>query len=164
MRMAGSIDIRNIVESDKEWIRQVMVAAWGSETVIASKPFNTLTLPGFIAQVDGKPAGVLTFAIAKKKCEIVSLNSTVQENGVGTALIDKVKEVAREKSCASVWLVTSNDNIDALRFYQKRGFRITKVHKNAIDEARKLKPQIPLIGKNGIPMKDAIELEFYLRA
>ncbi|MDP2585543.1 MAG: GNAT family N-acetyltransferase, partial [Candidatus Levybacteria bacterium] len=70
------------------------------------------------------------------------------------------KELAKERGLKSVWLVTSNDNIDSLRFYQKRGFRITKVYPNAIDKARKIKPEVPVIGKYGIPLKDALELEY----
>lgn len=162
MRMAGLIHIRSIGESDKEWMKKVMIASWGLEIVIASKPFNTLEIPGFIAELDGKPSGVVTFDIAGGKCEIVSLNSLEKAKGIGTALLNKIIEFAKEKHCTSVWMVTSNDNIDALRFYQKRGFRITKIYPNAIDEARKLKPQIPLIGDYGIPMKDAIELEYLL--
>lgn len=155
-----SLCIREVQKADTEWIKGVMVAAWGSEMVVASKLFNTLTLPGYIAEIDGKPVGVITYDVADGTCEIVSLNSVIEGKGVGTALVEKVKELAKDKKYTSVWLVTSNDNIDALRFYQKRGFRITKVYPNAIDEARKLKPEIPAIGEYGIPLKDAIELVY----
>lgn len=158
--MDSGIIVRNIRDTDRPWMGNVMKSAWGSEMVVASKLFNTLVLPGFIAEREGKPVGVLTYDLAHGKCEIVSLNSIVEGKGVGTALVEKMKEIAKEKQCAKVWLVTSNDNIDALKFYQKRGFRITKIYPNAIDKARKLKPGIPLVGDYGIPMKDAIELEY----
>lgn len=156
----NNLIIREIKESDKEWMKKVMTQAWGSEIVVASKAFNTLELPGFIGEIDGQTGGVLTYSIVKNKLEIVSLNATIEEKGIGSALIEKSKEIAKKQNLKSVWLVTSNDNIDALKFYQKRGFRITKVYPDAIDHARKIKPSIPEIGDYGIPMKDALELEF----
>lgn len=159
MKYMNKILIRSIEEADKTWIKKVMVNAWGSEMVVASKLFNTLTLPGFIAEVDNKPMGIVIFDITDEKLEIVSLNSVLEGYGVGSALIEKVKELAKEKKLKNVWLLTSNDNINSLKFYQKRNFRITKVYPDAIDEARKIKPQIPKIGDYGIPLKDALELE-----
>jgi hypothetical protein len=59
-----------------------------------------------------------------------------------------------------VWLVTTNDNLDALRFYQRRGFRIAQVRPGAVDETRKtLKPSIAEVGDFGIPIRDEIVLE-----
>lgn len=158
--MENKILVRSIEKTDKNWIRKVMVDAWKSEMIVASRLFNTLTLPGFIAEIDNKPTGIVTFDIADGKLEIVSLNSILEGQGAGSALIEKVKKLAKGKKLKSVWLITSNDNIDSLKFYQKRGFRITKVYPDAIDEARKIKPQIPKIGNYGIPLKDALELEY----
>jgi hypothetical protein len=61
-----------------------------------------------------------------------------------------------------LWLITSNDNLNAIRFYQRRGMRLTAVHRGAIDEARQIKPSIPLIGEHGIPIHDELELELRL--
>lgn len=58
-----------------------------------------------------------------------------------------------------IWLITTNDNLNALGFYQKRGFRIKAVYPGAVDEARRIKPEIPLAASNGIPIRDEIELE-----
>jgi GNAT superfamily N-acetyltransferase len=156
----NNIVIREIKESDKEWVRKVIIDSWGSEIVVASKPFKATELPGFIGEINGRVGGLLTYNIDGNKLEIVSLDSTIEKKGIGSSLIEKAKEIAKEKGLKSVWLVTSNDNIDALRFYQKRGFRITKIYPDAIDEARKIKPNIPEIGEYGIPLKDALELEF----
>jgi len=68
-----------------------------------------------------------------------------------------------ENGCRRVWLITSNDNLDALRFYQRRGLRLVAVHRGAIDEARRVKPSIPATGEYGIPVRDEIELELQLR-
>jgi hypothetical protein len=62
-----------------------------------------------------------------------------------------------------LWLISTNDNLNALKFYQKRGFSLVKLYKNAVNETRKkIKPEIPLIGENGIPIRDEVELEILL--
>ncbi|MCF8564637.1 GNAT family N-acetyltransferase [Alicyclobacillus tolerans] len=89
----------------------------------------------------------------------MSINSTVDGFGVGTALISFVEQIANYSKMRRIWLITSNDNLDALRFYQRRGYRITAISPNAIDEARKLKPTIPQVGYYDIPIHDELELE-----
>jgi GNAT superfamily N-acetyltransferase len=89
----------------------------------------------------------------------VTLNSLKGNRGVGTTLIEAVKAEAQNNNCQRVWLVTSNDNTDALRFYQKRGFVLVALHLGAVAQARAIKPEIPLIGNNGIAIRDEIELE-----
>lgn len=81
---------------------------------------------------------------------------------MGTALIEAVKSVARERGCKPVWLITTNDNLDARRFYQRRGFQLVGVARNALEESRKIKPQISATGFYGIPIRDEIELESML--
>jgi ribosomal protein S18 acetylase RimI-like enzyme len=61
-----------------------------------------------------------------------------------------------------LFLVTTNDNTPALRFYQKRGFVLSALRPNAIAENRKVKPEIPLTGQDGIPIRDELELEMHL--
>jgi hypothetical protein len=57
-------------------------------------------------------------------------------------------------------VITTNDNLDALRFYQRRGFRLAALHRGAVDDSRaRLKPQIPPIGDHGIKLRDELELE-----
>jgi RimJ/RimL family protein N-acetyltransferase len=78
------------------------------------------------------------------------------------ALIEAVKNTARAAKCKRLWLITTNDNLNALRFYQKRGFVLVAVHRNALEISRQLKPEIPLFGADGIPLRDEIELEMIL--
>lgn len=92
------------------------------------------------------------------ECEIMSLNSLAEGKGIGTALLSEVEKAAREQDCRLLKLVTANDNTHALRFYQRRGFVLSKISIGAVEEARKLKPEIPLIGSDGIPIRDEIEL------
>jgi hypothetical protein len=102
---------------------------------------------------------LITYRLAGASCEIISLDSLRPGIGVGTALIDAVAVAARQTGCRRLWLITTNDNLNALGFYQKRGFVLAAVHPDAVAEARLLKPNIPLVGLNGIPLRDEIELE-----
>jgi GNAT superfamily N-acetyltransferase len=108
----------------------------------------------------GGLAGVLTYDIAGDECEILTLHVDDRWAGTGTALVDAAGAVAAGAGCLRFWVVTTNDNVDALRFYQRRGFRIAAVRPAAVDEARRtLKPRIPPTGFYGIPLRDEIELE-----
>jgi ribosomal protein S18 acetylase RimI-like enzyme len=133
---------------------------WGAEIVVVHDTiYRPHELPGFVAIVEGRREGLLTYRMDGGDCEIVTLASRVEGRGVGTALIDSVIGEARRAEARRVWLITHNDNVDALRFYQRRGFRLVRVDQGAIDRARNLKPQIPEIGRDGIPMHDEVELE-----
>ena len=105
---------------------------------------------------------MITYRAEGNACEIVTLNSLVEGRGIGTALVQAVREVAVNAGCKRLWLITTNDNLTALRFWQKRGFWLVRVHRNAIADSRRLKPEIPLTGEHGIPIRDEIELEIVL--
>ena len=155
---------RRKIDEDNDWIKTVASAQWGSTKIISNdKIHDILRLPGFVADQDGKLTGVILYAIENQQCEIVAIYSATEKKGVGTKLIDLVKGAAKENHCERVWLFTTNDNTQALRFYQKRGFILTALRPNIIEQQRRIKPTIPLIGNNGIPIRDEIELKFDLR-
>lgn len=116
--------------------------------------------PAFIAEDEGELAGVLTYIVGDTDCEVLTLHAARSRRGVGTALIREVEQMAARRGCTRLWLITTNDNVDALRFYQRRGFRLARLHPGAVDASRlRLKPGIPEIGDHGIPIRDEIELE-----
>lgn len=90
------------------------------------------------------------------------MNSLVENIGVGSALVEAVKDVSISANCKKLWLITTNDNTPALVFYQKRGFLLVTVHRNALEHSRQLRPEILLVGVSGIPLRDEIELELPL--
>ena len=124
--------------------------------------YRPAELDGFVALVDGDPVGVITFSIDSAACEIVTIDSVREGTGVGTALVEAVVAKARETGCRRVWLITTNDNLRMLRFSQRRGFALVAVHPNALEESRRLKPEIPEVGQHGIPLRDELELELRL--
>jgi GNAT superfamily N-acetyltransferase len=123
--------------------------------------FDAVGHPGIVAEDAGDLIGVLTYDIVGTACEITTLFAgDKQWSGVGTALVAAVVDIAARAGCTRCWVVTTNDNVDALRFYQRRGFRLTQVRPGAVDEARRtLKPQIAVTGEYGIPIRDELELE-----
>ncbi len=154
--------IRPVDSDDGDWIAQFIDERWGAEFIAAHyEVFHCRDLPGFVATEGEEKVGLLTYKIVAGDCEIVSLDSLQPCMGVGTGLIDAVKTAAAESGCKRLWLVTTNDNMNALRFYQKRGFVLVKINRNAIEFARNLKA-VPLIGAEGIPLRDEIELEMIL--
>lgn len=135
-----------------------------SGTLIVSRgvQHNLAGLPGYCTVIEGKVEAAIYYCCVKGECEIVSLDSKCDNLGAGSRLIQLVLEESARRGCTRVWLITSNDNTRAIRFYQKRGFDLTAVHRDAITEARKLKPSIPLTGYDGIPVRHEVEFEYPL--
>jgi len=169
--MEETFSIRPTERADRNWVAHFLDEHWGSTRIVSrGKDYLAHLLPGFIAVRDEgeneepKPIGLATYNIEGDQCELMTINSLVKHQGVGTALLDAVKAAATEAECKRLWVITTNDNLDALRFYQKRGFRLVAVHPNALDASRRMKPEIPLFGHYGIPLRDEIELEIKLPA
>ena len=136
---------------------------WGGDfVVIHGTIYRPEELQGFIALDMVEWVGLVTYTFAGGECEIVSLDSLQAGQGIGSRLIDSVAGEARKAGCQRVFLITTNDNLEALGFYQKRGFELVEVDRGAVDRSRKIKPGIPLIGMHGIPLRDEIELEMAL--
>ena len=159
------IDIyfKPLTPTDKAWVRDVLLRSWGGEIVIVhDEIFRPAELPGFAAFSGKHPVWLLTYSINDIECEIVTLDSFRERQGIGTSLIEAIHVLAVNAGCRRLFLVTTNNNLRALRFYLNRGFIISGVHLNAISKSRKLKPQIPLVDNSGQPIRDEIEMEYLL--
>ncbi len=158
-----SFQIRPLYKDDKNWVAGLLKEWWAGPGVVTRGKLHIADeLPGFIAVEQDKPAGLITYDISGDRCEIVTMNSLVEGKGIGSALMDAVKDIAVKNGCRRLWLITTNDNTKALRFYQKYGFSLVAVHRNAVEKSRQFKPEIPLTGNDGIPLRDEIELEILL--
>jgi ribosomal protein S18 acetylase RimI-like enzyme len=154
------IVVRPIGEEDRAWVAQTIVERWRSEVVVArGTVYQPARLPGFLAWSGDVRVGLLTYHLEDMACEIVTLDSFTDRRGTGTALIEAVVDMAGAAGCRRLWLITTNDNLRALRFYQKRGFHLTRLYPDAVTAARRIKPEISLIGDDGIPLRDELELE-----
>jgi len=160
----STLELRRLSPNDLPRLRQFWVEHWGGEEMITRGNLYRPAQPdGFVVEDRTEWIGLLTFFVKDSECEVTSLDSLREGQGIGSMLIDKAIEEARARDCKRLFLITTNDNLHALGFYQKRGFEIVTVYRGAINESRRRKPGIPLIGMNGIPLRDEIELELSLR-
>ena len=124
---------------------------------------SALDHPAVLAWTDGELRGVATFVVDGDDCELLTLHCKDRLSGVGSALLAAVEDLAVDAGCRRLWVVTTNDNVEALRFYQRRGFRLSVLRPGAVDRSRELlKPGIPRSGAHGIPLRDELELEMTL--
>ena len=124
---------------------------------------DALPRPALLARSDGELVGVATYVVDGDACELLTLHAEKRFSGIGTVLVDGVRARAVDAGCRLLWVVTTNDNVDALRFYQRRGFRLARLRAGAVDASRAtLKPEIPVLGDHDIPLRDEIELEMSL--
>lgn len=162
------ITIRPLERDDREWVAHFLDEHWGTTQIVTrGKALYGHLLPGYAAERpndDGEMehVGLLTYNVEDKVCEVMTLNSMHEEEGIGTALVETFRVAMKEAGIKRIWLITTNDNLAALKFWQKRGFHLVMIHRDAIAEARRLKPQIPILGLDGIPIRDEIELEMLL--
>ena len=158
------MSLRRLTVNDLARLSQFWVEHWGGEEMVSrGKMCHPEQLEGFVVEEDNEWIGLLTFVIFDNECEVTSFDSLHEGQGIGTMLLNKAIEEARERDCRRVFLITTNDNLNALGFYQKRGFELVTVHRGAVNESRKIKPSIPFIGMYNIPLRDEIELEMSLR-
>jgi len=157
------IQIKPVTEQDRLWTGNFLAEHRGSVQVIAKgKTSRADELPGFIAQQGEQFLGLITYRIENYECEIVTLNSSIEGLGVGTELLKMAIQAAVEKTCKRVWAIVTNDNLNALRFFQTRGFRLAELYRNAVDITREEHPEIPTHGFDSIPIRDEIEVEIKL--
>jgi ribosomal protein S18 acetylase RimI-like enzyme len=159
----NNLSIRPIQPSDAAMVRAFWQEHWGSDRMLVhGDAYYAQDLPGYVASREQTVLGLVPYRIEGDACEVMSLDSLEEGRGLGSALLNAVTGAARAAGCKRVYLSTTNDNTYALRFYQKRGFRLCALRPGAVSESRRLKPSIPLCGFDGIPIRDEIELELWL--
>ena len=143
--------------------KMLLESEWNSTKVVTKGiVYDCMNLPAYIAVKDKKIAGMITYYISGADCQIITLNSLAENEGIGQKLIEKVKRAAIEQGCTHLWVVTTNNNIKAIRYYKKRGFKLKTVYYYSVNKSRMLKPDIPLFGTNGIPILHEVEFKISL--
>ncbi len=159
----NDISLRLTTHNDTAQIKELMNKYWGGEPlVIRAQNYYPSKLEGIFALNKDEIIGFLFFDVQDEYCEIVVFEVLKKFQGVGTRMLEKLKDITKNKDCNRIFLMTNNDNLDALRFYQRRGFQICAIHIDSVKESRKLKPGIPMTGEYNIPLRDEIDLELKL--
>ena len=130
--------------------------------IIRGKEIDMTQTEGFYVKEQEDIIGLITYFVSDDVLEVISLNSLRENQGIGTKLVDAVIREAKDRKLKKILVVTTNDNINAIKFYQKRGFDMACLYHNALDISRKIKPEIPLIGDHSIPLRHEIEFELLI--
>src|SRR6478736_4229625 len=147
--------VRRVAAEDREWMTEAIIGAFASTRIVSRGRVHedASQLDGFVVETDGRPIGCALWREIGGDAELVVIVTTYRGAGAGTALLERVVEHARKDGWHRLWLTTTNDNTDAIRMYQRDGWDWVGFHRDAVDEARKLKPELPESGNHGIPLK-----------
>lgn len=150
-----------VQNGDREEVARFIERHWNSRAIMSrGRKYFPHEEQGFIERRDGQIVGLLTYRNDPDTCmEILTLNATLEGEGIGSSLMLSAIDRARELGCEKIFLTTTNDRLKAIGFYQQLGFRMVAINAGVVDEARKLKPEIPLVGERGIPVHDEIVME-----
>jgi ribosomal protein S18 acetylase RimI-like enzyme len=151
-----TVRVRALTDADRAWVAGVATELWGSTVVVAhGEVLEPSGLPGFVAEDGAERVGLLTYRADGESCEVVTIDAFVPRRGVGTALMEAVMSLGHRR----VRLITTNDNVPAQRFYERLGFRLVATRVGELERSRRLKPEIPLVGVGGAPIRDELEYE-----
>ena len=159
--------VREVREDERAWLRATLRERWGGEGIVVGrgrvrKPDE---LPALVAvDESGERVGLATYVVEGNTAELVTIDALRAGAGVGRRLLEAVAGAARAAGVTRLLVMTTNDNLAALRFYQRAGFRLTELRAGAVDEARSLKPSIAATGSDGIPIRDELDLVLDLGA
>lgn len=159
------IAVREVEPTDRDWVRCFLTEHFRSTIVVSRSVVHQAdNLPGFIALYRGEPSALLTYCVMNAELEVVSLHAAIAGRGLGSHLLASARQRARDQHCRRLWLITTNDNEPAIAFYTRRGMHLAAIHRGAIAESRKLKPEIALFGVGGRAIEDEIELSWSSRS
>jgi ribosomal protein S18 acetylase RimI-like enzyme len=159
------VTVRPLDDGERPWLREVLAERWGGDEVQGrGRSWRPGELDALVAVEHGERIGAATFAVAGEEAELVTLDALAPGRGAGRALVDAVAAAAREAGASRLRVMTTNDNLRALRLYQRAGFRFEALRPGAVDAARERKPSIPATGADGIPIRDELDLVLDLAA
>ena len=160
--------VRPVWIEDRDWLAATMRERWDGVVISRGEVLEPARLPALVAaDRGGLRLGALTFrprpgSNDSVETEVVTVDALESGRGVGSLLLDAAATLARRAGWRRLWLVTTNDNTAALRFYQRTGWDLVAFHHNALARSRVLKPLIPQLGLDSIPIRHELELELPL--
>jgi len=157
------VEVRALADHERDWLRDHLALAWGSPTQVSrGRVRDASRLPALVS-VDGEELrGLATLALEGEEAELVTIEAFRRREGIGSALLAAVIALARAHGCRRLALVTTNDNLAAQAFYERHGFALMAIHAGAVERARAIKPEIPLLGDGGVAIRDEVEFRLLL--
>jgi GNAT superfamily N-acetyltransferase len=122
LQSSPMIRVRVKQAEDQPWIEALLQERWGGTVVIThGTRFDAARLPALVA---GDREGLATYQKRDRvTAELITLDVRSPHQGVGTALIEALSALLTGEGVRRLFVTTTNDNLEALRFYQRRGFR-----------------------------------------
>jgi ribosomal protein S18 acetylase RimI-like enzyme len=157
--------VRQIAQVDRDWVAETLVQEWTSTSVARlGELVEAAGLPGYLATLGGRRVGLVLVDVKEGAYEVVAISTTEPRRGIGRALMGRCVAEARARGCRRVWLVTTNNNLAAIGFYQRLGMDLCALHRHAVHVSKKLKPTIPLRDATGVRIDHELEFELLLEA
>lgn len=160
-RSSSPFSIDRVHGGDRRWLAEAVAETWVSDRVLSRGRLIAPVsgLPGFVARAGGCPIGFVLLRVGDDELEVVALRSLRERVGVGTALLEASRLEAARLGCRRTWLVTTNDNLPAIRFYQRRGWELVAFRRDFVTRYRHLKPELPEFGADGIAIRHELEFQ-----
>jgi ribosomal protein S18 acetylase RimI-like enzyme len=161
--ITAELEVRPLTQDERPQLRELLTREWGSTRIVSRGQLHDAAEAEAIGAFrNGQIVGLATYVTAGGDCEVLTLNAFDPGHGVGSALLKAATKAARESGCRRLWLITTNDNRNAIRFYKANGMRLVAVHEGAAEAARQIKPSIPELAADGTAITDELEFEFVL--
>jgi GNAT superfamily N-acetyltransferase len=152
--MEARLEAADAAFIDEQWKR-----LWGLPVVSLDRQYEPADVEGLVYRDDGgAPQGLVTWRLDGDRAEIVTLDAFEQGRHIGGRLLNGAEEELRRRGVTRLTIMTTNDNLRAISFYVRHGYRIVAVHLDAMDRVRQIKPSVPERGLDGLPLRDVIEL------
>ena len=143
-----------------EEINEVWSERWGLPIVTPAGCYRPADVEGLVLLDEvGDLCGLITWSITGAGAEIVSLDAWPPGRGRGSRLLARAEGELQQRGVERISLVTTNDNARAAAFYIRQGYRLVRLHLDAMDRVRAQKPQVPLTGAASVALRDMWELE-----
>ena len=156
--------VRDATPEDRALAEEIFRHEFGGRQLVADgQPVTAEQAEFLVAETEGGVAGALAWRRLANALHIIALATDPmwQRAGIGSYLLAEAELLARRLSLTRVIVTVSNDNIPAQYFYQRRGYRLTKVIAGAIAAQPRNEG---LVGFAAIPIIDEVQLSKDLQA
>lgn len=126
--------IRNMKKGDAKSVAEIeqMVFSmpWSEKGILDF--FGNTYSRFFVSEKDDEIIGYIGAYIVADEMDItnIAVKNQYQRMGIGMKLMEKVMEEARNENCSSVNLEVRESNNNAIKLYEKMGFKRVGIRKN----------------------------------